>query len=264
MATRNQALDEMALSRFASQKVLTVADLMKVLSCSLITVRRRLAEWDAHTSYNKNGRYYTLPAIPTFEKNGIWCYRDVCFSRYGSLKNTVIALAARSKAGLTHTELQQIIGMNPKCFMARFTELAGIKKERHKNHILYFSSDPEAYAAQKRNRFPPEPSADALPSEAQAILILVELIHRPGLSIDELVAQLRRKGHAVQTEAVVALFDRYRIKKTEYGIVALLRGIIDRMVRGVTAVELFPTPVMIHFKPQERAHARAVRNRCGY
>ena len=138
MAARNQALDEEVLRRFASENVLTVPDLMRVLSCSLITVRRRLTEWDAHTSYNKNGRYYTLPSIPTFDRNGIWCYRDVCFSKYGSLKNTVIALAAKSKAGLTHGELQQIIGMNPKCFMARFTELSGVTKERYKNHILYF------------------------------------------------------------------------------------------------------------------------------
>lgn len=213
MVSRNQALDEAVLRRFASQKVLTVPDLMDALSCSLMTVRRRLSEWHVHTSYNKNGRYYTLPSIPTFDKNGIWCYREVCFSKYGSLKNTVIALAARSKAGLTHGELQQIIGMNPKYLMARFTELAGIKKEREKNHILYFSSDPQQYAAQKRNRFPPEPSVGQLPSEAQAILILVEAIHHPDFSIDDLVARLVGKGHAVQRGAIVALFDRYRIKK---------------------------------------------------
>lgn len=213
MATRNQALEEKVLRRFASEKVLTVAEIMEELSCSLITVRRRLTEWQAHTSYNKNGRYYTLPSIPAFDRNGIWCYREACFSRYGGLKNTVIALSAHSEAGLTHTELQQIIGMNPKCFMARFTELPGIKKERFKHQVLYFSSDPEAYAAQKQNRFPPEPSAGALPSDAEAILILVELIHHPQLSVDELVGQLQRKGHAVQRESVVALFDRYRIKK---------------------------------------------------
>lgn len=213
MNTRNRTLDEKALRRFASQKVLTVPDLIEVLSCSLVTVRRRLTEWNAHTSYNKNGRYYTLPSIPAFDTNGIWCYRDVYFSKYGSLKNTVIALAIKSKQGLTHAELQPIIGMNPKCFMARFAELPGIKKELYKNHIIYFSSDPEKYAEQKRNRFPPEPSAGTLPSDAQAILILVELIHHPQLSIDELVARLRHKGHAVQAETVVALFDRYRIKK---------------------------------------------------
>lgn len=213
MAVRNQELDEKALRRFTEEKVLTVPDLIKTLSCSLITVRRRLSEWNVHTSYNKNGRYYTLPSIPTFNKNGIWCYRDVYFSTYGTLKHTVIGLAAKSKEGLTHNELQQIIGMNPKCFMARFTELPGIKKERYRNRIVYFSSDPEIYTAQRRNRFPPEPSAGALPSDAQAILILVELIHHPDLSIDELVAQLAGKGHTVQREAVISLFDRYRIKK---------------------------------------------------
>ena len=213
MAIRNQALDQQVLRRFTEEKVLTVPDLMNTLSCSLITVRRRLTEWNVHTSYNKNGRYYTLPSIPAFDRNGIWCYRDVCFSKYGNLKHTVIGLAAKSQAGLTHTELQQIIGMNPKCFMARFSELPGIKKERYRNRIVYFSSDPEAYSAQKRNRFPPEPSAGALPSDAEAILILVELIHHPDLSIDELIAQLGRKGHTVQREAVVALCDRYRIKK---------------------------------------------------
>ena len=213
MAVRNQELDEKALRRFAEEKVLTVPDLIKTLSCSLITVRRRLSEWNVHTSYNKNGRYYTLPSIPTFNKNGIWCYRDVYFSTYGTLKHTVIGLAAKSKEGLTHSELQQIIGINPKCFMARFTELPGIKKERYRNRIVYFSSDPEVYTAQRRNRFPPEPSAGVLPSDAQAILILVEVIHHPDLSIDELVAQLAGKGHTVQREAVIALFDRYRIKK---------------------------------------------------
>ena len=213
MKIRNSALDQLAIRSFASKKVLTVTDLSEILSCSLITVRRRLKSWDACTSYNKNGRYYTLPSIPEFNKNGIWSYRDIYFSRYGTLKNTVIALAAKSKKGLNHVELQEIIGLNPKCFMARFKELPGIKKERYKNYIIYFSSDPEAYEAQKRNRFPPEPSAAKLPPDAQAIIILVELIHHPGMSIDELAAELRGKGHAIEAGSIAALFREYRIDK---------------------------------------------------
>jgi hypothetical protein len=213
MKIRNSALDQQAIRSFASKKVLTVTDLSEILSCSLITVRRRLKSWDACTSYNKNGRYYTLPFIPEFNKNGIWSYRDIYFSRYGTLKNTVIALAAKSKKGLNHAELQEIIGLNPKCFMARFKELPGIKKERYKNYIIYFSSDPEAYEAQKRNRFPPEPSAAKLPPDAQAIIILVELIHHPAMSIDELAVQLQHKGHAIEAGAVAELFRHYRIDK---------------------------------------------------
>ncbi|MDP6736608.1 MAG: hypothetical protein QF732_08930, partial [Nitrospinaceae bacterium] len=37
---------------FVLKKVLTVTDLTEILQCSLITVRRRLKEWDACTSYN--------------------------------------------------------------------------------------------------------------------------------------------------------------------------------------------------------------------
>ena len=213
MKIRNSELDQQAIRSFASKKVLTVTDLSEILSCSLITVRRRLKSWDACTSYNKNGRYYTLPSILTFNKNGIWSYRDIYFSRYGTLKNTVIALAAKSKKGLNHAELQEIIGLNPKCFMARFKELPGIKKERYKNYIIYFSSDPEAYEAQKRNRFPPVPSAAKLPPDAQAIIILVELIHHPRMSIDELAVQLQQKGHAIEVSSVTELFRHYRIDK---------------------------------------------------
>ncbi len=213
MKIRNSALDQQAIRSFALEKVLTVTDLSEILQCSLITVRRRLKEWDACTSYNKNGRHYTLPSIPTFNKNGIWRYRAIYFSRYGTLKNTVIALSAKTKKGLNHAELQEIIGLNPKCFMARFKELPGVKKERSKNHIIYFSSDPEAYEAQKRNRFPPEPTAVGLPPDATAIIILVELIHHPGMSIEELAAQLQEKGHMIDAGSIAALFRHYRIDK---------------------------------------------------
>ena len=186
MKIRNALLDQQAMGSFALKKVLTVADLTGILKCSLITVRRRLREWDACTSYNKNGRYYTLRSIPAYNKKGIWCYGDVCFSRYGTLKNTVITLAAKSKKGLNHSELQEIIGLNPKCFMARFRELPTVRKKKHNNQIIYFSSDPDTYEAQKRSRFPPEPSAAKLPPDATAIIILVELIHHPAMSIREL------------------------------------------------------------------------------
>jgi len=201
------------MDTFALKKVLTIAELTGILACSVITVRRRIKEWGVCTSYNKNGRYYTLPSTPEFNKDGIWRYRDSYFSRYGTLKNTVIALAAKSRQGLNHRELQDIIGLNPKCFLARFKELPGVKKERYKNHIVYFSRDPDTCEAQKRNRFPPESSSGELPADAQAIIILVELIHHPARNVDELAAGLREKGHAIEAGSIAALFRQYRIDK---------------------------------------------------
>lgn len=213
MNTRNIELDQQVISTFSLEKVLTVTKLSEILQCSLITVHRRLKEWGACTSYNKNGRYYTLHSIPAFNKNGIWRYQDIYFSRYGTLKNTVIALVIKSKKGLNHAEVKEIIGLNPKCFLARFKELPGVKKERYKNNIIYFSSDPKEYETQQRNRFPPEPAAAELPPDAQAIIILVELIHHPEMNIDELTLQLQKKGHTIEAGSIAALFRLYRIDK---------------------------------------------------
>jgi hypothetical protein len=44
-----------------------------------------LQEWQAHNSYNQNGRYYTLPDVPEYDANGLWCWCGVFFSRAGTL-----------------------------------------------------------------------------------------------------------------------------------------------------------------------------------
>ena len=213
MKKRNAELDEHALRTFSLRRVLTITELAKILICSIITVRRRLKEWRAYTSYNKNGRYYTLPSIPKFNKKGIWTYKDIFFSRYGTLKNTVIALATKSKKGLTHSELEEIIGMNPKCFMARFKEVPGVRKEKYKNRIVYFSADPDVYKAQKEKRFPPESSAPKLPPDAMTIVVLVELIQNPGISIEVLSSRLHDQGYKIEANTISNLFKHYSISK---------------------------------------------------
>ena len=205
--------EETVLAFFREKKILTLDQLSQLLRCSAVTARRRLKQWRAFTSYNRNNRYYALPSVPVFDKKGLWHHRGASFSKHGSCKQTVVHLVQLSEKGLSNTELTGVLGENPNSLLAHFKEIPGITKERHGRDIVYFSCNERVYARQRRNRFPPEPSAAVLPSDAQAILVLVELIHHPGLSVDELVQQLRGKGHAVHTDAVLALFDRYGIKK---------------------------------------------------
>ena len=216
MKKRSAEMDEYAIKTFKLKKVITFSELLHILRCSEITVRRRLREWRALTSYNKNGRYYTIPSIPKFSKKGLWAYQDVLFSKYGTLKNTIIELARRSKKGLTHSELAEIIGINPKCFMARFKEVPGLRKERHKREIVYFSSDEDTYRMQKENRYPPVPPTLQLPPDAVTIIILVELIHNPASTPDELLQKLQKKGHTIATQTIENLFDHYNIGKKKH------------------------------------------------
>ena len=205
--------EQTVLDSFREKKILTIDQLAQLQSCSPITARRRLKQWRALTSYNRNNRYYTLPSVPVFDKKGLWHFRGASFSKHGTCKQTVVHLVRLSEKGLSNTELAGVLGENPNSLLAHFKEIPGITKERHGRDIVYFSSDEHIYTRQRRTRFPPEPSAAALPSDAQAILILVELIHHPRLGVDELVQQLAGKGHAVSTDAVRALFDRYGVKK---------------------------------------------------
>ena len=213
MPVRSDSSEERVLTSFRERKILTINELSDLLRCSLVTSRRRLKQWRALTSYNQNNRYYTLPSVPTFSKQGLWHYRGVSFSKHGTCKQTVIHFVHISERGLSNTELEAVLGENPNSLMAHFREILGIIKERHGRDIVYFSSDQQVYKRQRRNRFPVEPSAGALPPDAQAIIILVELIHHPEMSIDELAAQLRNKGHTVEAAGIAALFQRYRIDK---------------------------------------------------
>lgn len=213
MHIHSDSSEEIVLSTFHTKKILTIKELSELLSCSDITSRRRLKQWQAITSYNQNNRYYTLPAIPTFNKKGFWQYHGVFFSRHGTCKQTVIHLVHRSEKGLSNKELAEVLGENPNSLLAHFKEISGLKKERHSRDIVYFSSDEEVYRRQKRNRFPPKPAARELPPDAQAIIILVELIHHPHMSTRELTVQLEKKGHAIKASSIAALFKKHGIAK---------------------------------------------------
>ena len=213
MHIHSNLAEKTVISTFHEKKILTIDELSELLSCSNITSRRRLKQWKALTSYNHNNRYYTLPAIPAFNKKGLWQYHGIFFSKHGTCKQTVIHLVHRSEKGLSNTELGEVLGENPNSLLAHFKEIPGLKKERHRRDIVYFSSDEEVYKRQKRNRLPPEGAAGKLPPDAQAIIILVELIHHPGISIGELAAGLQEKGHPIEIGNIAALFEKHEITK---------------------------------------------------
>ena len=213
MLTQSASSEEAVLSTFFARKILTIDELSELLRCSAITSRRRLKQWRALTSYNQNNRYYALPTVPTFDKLGLWRYQGVFFSKYGTCKQTVVHFVRMSEKGLSNTELAEMLGENPNSLLAHFREIPGLTKEKHGRDIVYFSSEQEVYRRQQRSRYPPEPAAFKLPPDAQAIIILVELIRHPRMSVDELAAQLQSKGHAIEAGSIGELLRQHRIDK---------------------------------------------------
>ena len=178
------------LRKLKAVKVFTVTELAGWLSCSIPTARRRLNDWRTHTSYNCNGRYYTLPDVPVFDRNGLWRCRGAFFSRHGNLRQTVSALVAASPAGLTAGELGEMLGLEGRSFLSHFRDDPGLYRERRGRRHVWFSGN---RAARERQRQARERMTErsVLLSDAEAVPLLVELVRNPRIPLDELAEILR-------------------------------------------------------------------------
>ena len=203
---RKNTNDDKILKAISRKKIITIDLLSSLLDCSLKTARRRLKIWEALTSYNKNGRYYTLPNTPEFDENGLWVFRNVCFSKYGNLKQTTIHLVKDSKAGLDAAELSDLLGIPVRSFLTAFQKHSDLKREKIQGRYVYFSSVHEDYIEQKKNRVNMA-RIKQLPSDMEAILILVETIKSPHLSIEALALKLKDNNCNITPDRIRNLFD---------------------------------------------------------
>jgi hypothetical protein len=199
------------------KKAVTLLELMRQLHCSRRTIQRRLAQWRTLHSYNRNGRYYTLPDIPSFDAHGLWHYRGVFFSRHGNLPETFVELVRNAPAGLTAAEAGELLGLSPSSFLWSLRDHPALKREKYQGRYVYLASESGRYAAQQRQR--------ALvarmirrPTDAEAIAILVEKIKRPALSDKALSRRLDRQNLRVEPELIGSFFAEHGlpVKKTPH------------------------------------------------
>lgn len=196
-------------------KVVTLAELALQLQCSPRTVQRRLADWAAINSYNRNGSCYTLPNIPAFDAHGLWRYRGAFFSRFGNLPETFIGLVANSPAGLTAAEAGELLGVRPSSFLWSLREHPALLREKHQGLYIYFSSNLARSTGQKRQRrLMPEQAR--LPVDFEAVAILVEAIKHPTLTHEALSRQLRKQKIRVEAQSIQNFFLHHglTVKKT--------------------------------------------------
>lgn len=187
-----------ALENFRQQKIITLEQLIGLLKCSVITARRRLKRWRTYTSINQNGRYYTLPQIPVFDQNGLWRYQAILFSKHGNLKQTIIALITDSPRGLSAVEIAEFIDLVPNSsFLSRVKDVAGVKREKHQGRYIYLSDRPEIGSRQKRRWV-----TTSFPTDAQAVVILVQLIKHPEIGIEQLADFVFERGQSLEPAAI--------------------------------------------------------------
>ncbi|HGY11693.1 MAG TPA: hypothetical protein ENK36_04950 [Desulfobacterales bacterium] len=205
--------DSITLKTFKKNKVMDIEQLVKLMNCSIPTVRRRLKQWRTYTSYNKNGSYYVLEGVAEFDKNGLWRYGDILFSKYGNLKKTVLHLVNSSQAGLTGGQISELVGLCSRSFLSHFRNV--LRREKFAGQFVYFSFDEECFIRQQqvRKEIVMHSNRTKLPTDTHAVIILVEWIKHPDLSIEELSNRLGKKGHRIKPEIIRNFFEYHGLLK---------------------------------------------------
>ncbi len=203
------------LNSLEAMKVFTLDRLVTSLGCSVPTARLKLKQWGTHTSYNQNGRYYTIPTVPQFKDNGLWYYKTVYFSRYGNLKNTIIELVSRSSFGLTGKEIGNIVRLDPRSFLHHFRNTEGIQREKQDGVYIYYSSNAVAYDQQRKRRSKLGHTSGEFVSDADAVLILSALIKHHGICFEEIMTLPEIRMHKISPGAIRNFLERHGlVKKT--------------------------------------------------
>jgi hypothetical protein len=215
MSTKKLKTEKYALETFKKKVVLEIEHITELLKCSIPTARRRLKKWEVYTSYNKNGRYYVLPEIPDFNNYNLWYYNNIFFSKYGTLKNTVICLIRSSDTGMTSNEIENIVNIPAKSFLSHLQKTPELFRKKIEGRFVYFSSNKKVLKKQKQNRIShlEKSKIQKLPNDIEAIEILINIIKYPDLKLEELSKLLRKKNIMVPPYAIYLFFEKHGILK---------------------------------------------------
>lgn len=197
---------------FLEQPCWMIEPLAAELRYSIPSVRRFLAEVGYYSSFTHIGSWYTLCSIPRFGRDGLWFYRDIGFSRAGSLTNTLVDLITGSAAGMTAEQLGAKLRCKCHSVLVQMWRQGRLQREKIGRSHVYLAIDPDIAAVQRQTK--ESLSVIQLPGEI-AVLILVEFIRHPDSSFEQLATAIsREKSVTVEAAQIERLFDQHGLKKT--------------------------------------------------
>jgi hypothetical protein len=164
------------------RKIATMDDLKAALgTAAAATVFRKLAELEYRTSYSHRGRYYTLDQSARFDELGLWSFRQVWFSRFGTLVSTVEALAVSAEAGYDAAELEAVLNVEAKQALLKLVRAGRLARQQVAGRYVYLSPQAATRRAQlaarsvydaEASRLPLGPGLRVLPDELKAAVVL--------------------------------------------------------------------------------------------
>jgi hypothetical protein len=128
------------IETFHSEKVLDLALVKEIIgTTSRMTAFRQLKALEYYSSYSHAGKYYTLCSIPVFDKNDLWSYKGVHFSKHGNLMETIPVIVKRSEAGYFASELEKLLHVFVHNAVGKLFHLGRLRREQIGDQYLYLS-----------------------------------------------------------------------------------------------------------------------------
>ena len=179
---------------------------------------RDLKRVELLTSYSHAGQYHALKSMVKFNPNGLWFYEQTSFSKYGTLKNTLIKIISNSPAGMTHKELKTLLRIQVQNPLTHLIKTNLLKRRLLSEQVFVYLSNDEFQAQeqwQKRLELNEKALSVTLPSDTIIIDILLEIIrgNERIINEEELSSSLKHRGVNVQQQQLVYVLTYYDIKK---------------------------------------------------
>lgn len=205
-----------------NRKVASIKQMKHQFQLSQSTLLRYLKQYGYLTSYNRNAAYYTLHDVPQFDEHGLWTCRNVRFSRFGTLADTLVALVQNNEQGMTSHELQQRLQVNVANLLARLVQQQRLAKRTWAGRRgLYLAIDSQQaqrqfqkrrdnlaqVVAQREQLLPPGLEAQ------QVIPLLRQMVLAPHAKPEPLARQLARRGVAVTAGQIRCVIQHYALEK---------------------------------------------------
>jgi hypothetical protein len=201
---------------FQRRKCWMLADLAQSLGCALISARRHLKQIGYFRSYTHNGKWYTRRDSPHFNRDGVWLYKSIGFSKHGSLIATIVHLVARSPSGLSARDLGQKLEHPCHAVLTSLFKNQVLDRMQVAGEFRYLATEEQLNRRQREQAagLPPTASATSLNTQA-ALWVLVEYIKDSTLSFEQLAARLQEQRHlTVSPESIRQFFQEHDLKKT--------------------------------------------------
>lgn len=122
------------------QRIATLDEIKTALGTRVdMTVFRKLREIEYVRSYSHRGKFYALKECADFDARGLWTYRGVHFSRFGSLVDTVARFVLRADRGFIASELASELGVEVNGPLVQLVRSNRLGRERVAGVYVYGS-----------------------------------------------------------------------------------------------------------------------------